>query len=190
MSGYSDPAQAGVGEISIADRAWAALRAHGIPPTPRSFEVFYTLFASTNPTLTDRVRTLEAGGVQLTPGQIETLHQECVERVDIPDAVEAGAEQIADVAQAVVDQIVGNGAALRRYGSLLDQFGGHLNAQSSVKDLLVVITALSTLTAEASARNRALEAKLSTSVAQIAHLREDLNSGASGGDDGRADRPR
>ena len=158
----------------IADRAWDALRASAVPPTPRSFAVFYTLISGTNRALTERVSALEAGGRALTPQYVEDIHRSCIDEADDADTRETDAEEFAETARHLVEQITDNGAALRQYGGALDHWGGHLNARSGVEGLLQAVTALTTETARASERNRALEAQLSSSVERINRLRQDL----------------
>ncbi|KOX59200.1 hypothetical protein ADL19_05700 [Streptomyces purpurogeneiscleroticus] len=161
-------------EQSIAHRAWNALHARAIPPTPRSFEVFYTSFSGTNRALADRVSTLETSGQPLTAQQVEELYRAYIQGTDEAGAVDADAEEIAEAAQNIVAQISDNREALRQYGGALDHWSGNLNAGSGIDGLMRAVAALTAETARASARNRELEAQLSTSVVRISRLRHDL----------------
>jgi len=163
----SDPRSAG-------ERAWQALRQQGISPTPRNFEVLYALFDGRNRFLVERVRHCEASGQPLNAECIETLHQECIDDASDGAAVAAGADDLADVAQGIVEQVARDGDAIRAYGGTLDHWRKHLNASLGTEDLLRAVAVLTAETERASARNRALEAQLSAAVGRVARLREDL----------------
>ncbi|TXN41550.1 GGDEF domain-containing protein [Methylobacterium sp. WL30] len=159
---------------SVGERAWDALRQQGIPPTPRSFEVFYALFDGGNRPLVSHVRECEANGQLLTAGYIDALHRDYIDRGEDSARVAAGADDLADVAQGIVEQVTRDGDAIRAYGGTLDHWRTHLNASSGTEELLRAVTMLTAETEGASARNRVLEAQLSASVGRIARLREDL----------------
>lgn len=166
--GQSDPKSAG-------ERAWEALRQRNIPPTPRNFEVFYALFDGGNRPLVDHVHGREADGHLLTAGYIDALHQEYIDGASDGATIAAGADDLADVARGIVEQIAGNGDAIRAYGGALEHWRAHLNASSGTEDLLRAVAVLTAETERASARNRVLEAQLSAAVGRVARLREDLS---------------
>ncbi|WP_267359353.1 MULTISPECIES: GGDEF domain-containing protein [unclassified Methylobacterium] len=159
---------------SIGERAWNALRQQGIPPIPRNFEVFYALFDGGNRSLIERVRSCEASGQPLTAEYIEALHRECIDGADDGAAVVAGADDLAELAHGIVEQVARGGDAIRAYGGALDLYRTRLNAGTGAEDLLRAVAALTAETERASARNRTLEAQLSAAAGRIAGLREDL----------------
>lgn len=164
----SDPKSAG-------ERALDALRQRNISPTPRSFEVFYALFDGGNRPLVDHIHGHEADGNLLTAGHIDALYREYMDGASDGATIAAGADDLADVAQGIVEQVAGNGDAIRAYGGALDHWRAHLNASSGTEDLLRAVAVLTVETERASARNRALEAQLSAAVGRVARLREDLS---------------
>lgn len=117
---------------------------------------------------------MEAGGHRLTAPQVDELHRAYIHGADEAGAVEADAEEIAEAAQTIVEQVSDNREALRQYGGVLDHWSEHLNPRFGIEGLLKAIAALTAETARASARNRELEAQLSASVARIGRLRHDL----------------
>ncbi len=161
---------------SIGERAWAALQRHGIPATPRSFQVFYTLLDGSNPELEQRFRHLQSNNQALNADQVEALYRACIDGLGENEAaaIAAGADDLADAAQGIVEQVA---RAARRCGSTatpLDHWRGRLSAEAGVEDLLRTVAALTAETEEASARNRALESQLSAEVDRVSRLREDL----------------
>jgi diguanylate cyclase len=161
---------------SIGDRAWDALRRHRIPATPRSFQVFYTLLDGSNAELEQRFRHLQANTPTLTAEHVEMLYRACIDGLSetAAAAIASGADDLADAAQGIVEQVARGGEALRVYGDALDHWRGRLTAQTGVEDLLRAVAALTAETEQASARNRALESQLSAEADRVSRLREDL----------------
>ncbi|WP_267361516.1 MULTISPECIES: GGDEF domain-containing protein [unclassified Methylobacterium] len=159
---------------SIGERAWNALRRQGIPPTPRNFEVLYALFDGGNQALVERIRGCEASGQPLTADYIEAPHRECIDDADDGAAVAAGAEDLAELAHGIVEQVARGSDAIRAYGGALDLWRTRLNAGTGAEDLLRAVAVLTAETERASARNRTLEARLSVAAGRIAGLREDF----------------
>ena len=112
---------------SVGERAWDVLREHRIPPTPCSFTVFYTLLNGGNPRLEQHFRRLEASGGRVTHRDIEALHGAYIDGRDDAAEVAAGANDLAEVAQGIVEQVSRGSDALRAYGGALDHWRDRLD---------------------------------------------------------------
>jgi diguanylate cyclase len=159
---------------SVGERAWAALRQHRILPNPRSFEVLYALFDGSNASLEQHIRQLGANNQQLTDERVQALYHTYIDSRNIASVALAGADDLADAAQSIVEQVASGGEALRVYGRTLDHWRARLSVNAGVEDLLRAVAALTTETEQASARNQALEIQLAAEVSRVERLREDL----------------
>lgn len=90
------------------------------------------------------------------------------------DAVDAGAEGIAEAAQDIVEQVTRNQDALVGYGNVLALWADRMTSPASVDDLVMIMANLSAETGRAAERNRVLERQLSASTVRIAKLRQNL----------------
>jgi len=159
---------------SLADRAWMEMQQRGILPIPGNFELWYIHLSGSNPALSARLSALMHAGVAPTPEQLRALHSDCIASEDDIDAIADGSEQLDLAAQAMVEQVAGNGAALRAYGEALSGVAVRLDQDQTMGGLLQAVTVLTAETARASERNRALEHQLAVSVARITKLRQGL----------------
>ena len=159
----------------LAARAWVEMDAAGVLPTPRHFELWYTHLSGTNPDLSQRLAALLATGTPPPDDALHSLHAWCVAPGPEMDAVADGAEAIQQAAQSLVDQVAGNGDALRSYGDTLAQVAGQIGEVRTVDALVRAVTTLTAETARAGERNRVLEQQLSASVTRIGKLRQSLS---------------
>lgn len=157
-----------------AEISWAALQQYRILPTPRNYELFFAYYSGGNPEVTQRLGPHLRNGTKLTSGLLETIYEDCLARETMPDAVQTGTDALAQAAQAMVDQVSSNGAALAGYGDTLRHWAGRLDERTTIADLLQAVTALTLETGRASERNRTLEQELSTSAVRMAKLRQEL----------------
>ncbi len=150
------------------------MQLHGILPIPGNFELWYTHLSGSNPDLSARLSALVQAGAAPTPEQLRALHSDCLaSELDI-DAIADGSEQLDQAAQAMVEQVAGNRAALHAYGEALSGVAVRLDQDQTMGGLVQAVTVLTAETARASGRNRILEQQLAASVARITKLRQDL----------------
>jgi len=150
------------------------MRRRGIVPIPSNFELWYIHLSGSNPDLSAQLSALVQAGVAPTPEQLSVLHSDRVATEIDVDAIADGSEQLDHAAQAMVEHVAGNQAALHAYGEALSGVAVRLDQDQTVGGLVQAITVLTAETARASERNRTLEHQLATSVARIARLRQDL----------------
>ena len=159
---------------AVANRAWTEMQERGILPTPANFELWYAHATGNNPALSDKLAALLQGGAVPTAEQLQVLHASCTGPEPDVEAFADNAEQLDKAAQTMVEHVASNQEALRAYGDALSGMATKLGQDASVDSLLRAVTVLSSETANASARNRVLEQKLSSSSARIAKLRQNL----------------
>ena len=158
----------------MASRAWLELQQRDILPVPDNFELWYTHLSGRNPALSTRLAALANTGMLPSPEQLQRIYSDCMgSGIDV-DAIVDNSEQLDQAAQAMVEQVVGNRAALRDYGEALSSVACRLDQDQTLGGLLQAVTVLSAETARASERNRTLERQLAASVARITKLRQEL----------------
>ena len=174
---------------ALAASVLADMRDHGILPSPRNYDLWFTYRADMNPALTDRVRLVLDEGQALTPAVLDTLYDECVSSTEMNvDAIGTHSDAIQEAAQTLIDQVASSQAAVATYGDTLSDWAQHLGDQPTLAGLVDAIASIAAETARASERNRLLEQQLSASAGRIAKLRQSLAAGPAGGHNGRPDR--
>lgn len=158
----------------LAARAWLEMDGAGVLPTPNNFALWYTHLGGTHPELSRRLSALVAGDGTPAEADLQALYADCLTPEATPDAVTENAEALQRAAQAVVEQIAGNGRALRDYGDALSHVEVQLGRDRTVEGLLRAVATLTEETARASERNRVLEQQLSASTLRIGKLRQSL----------------
>lgn len=159
----------------LAGRTWGELQQRNILPTPANFELWYTHLGGSNPELSTRLAVLLDNGVPPSTEQLRELHADCMaQEVDV-EAIADGSEQLDKAAQAIVEQVASNQAALRGYSDALSGVTVRLDQDRTMNGLVQAVTVLTAETTRASERNRVLEQQLSASVSRITKLRQTLS---------------
>ena len=172
-----DSAEAGraAATHALAASVLAEMRVHGVLPTPRNYDLWFTYRADMNPALTDRVRLVLDEGQPLTTALLDTLYDECVSSVEMNvDAISTQSDAIQDAAQTLIEQVANNQAAVATYGDTLTDWAQHLGDQPTLAGLVDAIASITAETTRASERNRLLEQQLSASANRISRLRQSL----------------
>jgi diguanylate cyclase len=146
----------------------------GVPPTPCNFGLWYQHVSGTNPELSRQIAASMDQSATITAAALEELYANFLDPQVDEDEVAARAEGIRDAAQAIVDQVAGNGEHLRQYGNTLSQWSSRLGQDQTLDSLLHAVAMLSAETARASERNRDLERQLSASTARITRLKDSM----------------
>ena len=158
----------------VAARAWAEMEQHGVVPTPRNFDLWFTSLDGSNPELGRRLSAILAADEPLTPAMLETLRAECMTpEVDV-EAVAEGTEAIQSAAQDLLEQVAGSGSSLREYGRALSHWAVQLGQDRTVEGLTRAVATLAGETARASERNRTLEGQLAAATMRITRLKDSL----------------
>lgn len=159
---------------NLAARAWKDMQQHDVPPTPRNFELWFTYLSGSNPALSQELSDLLRAGDAPTPQQLRSLYSDYMTPEINVEATADHSEQLDEAARVLVEQVVENQASLRAYGETLSGVTVELNQNRTVDGLLHAVSMLTTETARASERNRALEQQLAASSTRITKLRQNL----------------
>ncbi len=150
------------------------MQQRGISPIPGNFELWYTHLSGCNPALSTRLSALVHDGVAPTPEQLHALHSDCLAPETNIDVIADSSEQLDQAAQAMVDHVAGNRAALRAYSDALSSVAVRLDQDRTMGGLVQAVTVLTAETAQAGERNRILEHQLAASAARVSKLRQNL----------------
>jgi diguanylate cyclase len=166
------------GEVSDihrwAARAWLEMQAAGVPPTPRSFDLWFTHISGARPDLSRQIAAALSKQTAMTEAALAALHASFAEpTVDIDEVVDR-ADEIRQAAQVMVDGVAGHGEALRQYGDTLAHWTAKLGANRTMDNLVQAVATLAAETARAAERNRTLEQQLSAATARVTRLKDSM----------------
>lgn len=161
---------------AIAEDAVARMKASGCPPTPRAYEVFYTIARGELPALADAVQA-----VIDTKGQVEEADIDAVYEAHVaPRSFAAHAERtsrgvLAEIEHVMemIDLALGSSA---RYGESLVSLSRDLSGTVDRNRIRDIVGALVLATREAAATNKTLDARLKETRTEISTLRETLEA--------------
>ncbi len=159
---------------AAADRAWEALRHHGIIPLPPHFELWFAYYRGDSPELTRRLSEMIASNVAFTPDTLDELYHRCIAAEDVTAEVLSGAKAVQEIAATIVAQLGDNQAGVNDYSEALALWAAHLQQQPSVQTLLQAIDGLAEQTTRAHARNAVLEQQIASSVTRVSELQQRL----------------
>ncbi|MCK2055317.1 GGDEF domain-containing protein [Methylobacterium sp. 37f] len=153
---------------------WRTLKDHAILPTPANFELLYTHFSGANRALSERLISYFGQGRIFSSDETDALYDEFIRQDADLEPLDKRTNQIAQVAQGILQQVSDNQNALKGYGDVLKHSVARMAAPTSVESLLTIVAALRDETAQAALRNSALEHELSASTDRINKLQQNL----------------
>lgn len=157
-----------------AARAWLEMESAGVLPVPANFELWYQHVGGSNPELSRRIAAILQKTSTISAADLEELRAKFLPVQIEADDVADRADAIHQAAQAVVDQVAGNGEQLRQDGATLTTWSVKLAQDQTIDTLTQAVATLSAETARASERNRELERQLSASTARIGRLKDSM----------------
>jgi diguanylate cyclase len=152
----------------VASRALGAMQAHGVPPTPVNFTVWYCYCSGRHPDLTRTIDLLLANDEPFTAARNEELFEGFFGGEGQPETIRGVTQQVEGVAKRILTDLQDTGGDVAAYGEKLAAFGDDVRAGV---DLAPLIKSMQRETAAAQARTRALEAQLGEATAEIQDLR-------------------
>jgi diguanylate cyclase len=157
---------------AAAEATHKALRDHGVPPTPRNFEVWFAYCSEDKHKLRQRIDRLIQAGEPFTPGVMDSLHQDFFA---YPSGTSADdSRELRNIATQLADRITADHGVISDYGAVLGEWGPLLDAASTRQDVQRVTATLKTATSVASGKIQALEQLFAASVVRIGELHEKL----------------
>jgi diguanylate cyclase len=146
----------------------------GVLPIPSNFDLWYQHVSGDNPDLSRHIAASLDKSATMSAAALEELRALFLPSPGEADEVAEGAEAIQQAAQAVIDQVAGNGDHLKQYGNTLTSWSVRLNQDQTLETLARAVATLSAETARASERNRELQNQLTASTARIARLKDSM----------------
>lgn len=160
----------------VAEEAFARLKACGAPPTPRAFEIWFTIISGRHPALAEALTALLDSKGSLSSHDFDALYDAHI----APRSFASHAERTSNGVIAEIDQVMemidlalGSSA---RYGESLIELSADLSGPIDRNQVRDIVGALVLATREAAATNRTLEARLNETRSEITSLRENLEA--------------
>jgi diguanylate cyclase len=158
-----------------AQQAMSLMQAHGIPPHPQNFEIWFNYVSGRNPDLQKTIDDLIDSGDGFTGQHTDELYAQFF-------SIMAEGIQVSEAATLLDDQLQRLMVALneadgntQNFGTALAEFTGALQSGGE-GDLRVALAQVANATAEMRSRNSTLENQLEDSVGEIRQLRDDLDT--------------
>jgi diguanylate cyclase len=159
---------------SIADVAWDGMRAHGIAPTPRHYEIWYAHCGAENPALSDRLDGLLKQEAPITPGLLDELYREFFAfGIDVT-VVRDSAGELQQIGTEMADRVNADRTVVESLGNALSAWNLATHAPPTSRDLARSSATLNSATALTSERLGALEQLFAASVLRISELKQKL----------------
>ncbi len=162
--------------LSIAEDAFTRMKASGCAPTPRAFEVWFTVARGDVPALGDAVQSLIAAKGEVQETDIDALFEAHI----APRSFAAHAERtsrgvLAEIEHVMemIDLALGSSA---KYGESLVSLSRDLSGTVDRNRIRDIVGALVLATREAAATNKTLDARLKETRNEISTLRETLEA--------------
>lgn len=168
-----DPAEA----QRIAARALTLMAEHEVPPTPENYSIWYTYVAGSNPALSRSLDILISNKTPFTPERNAEIYQEFFDSQAYAQAVEDTTAQLEDALGRVQALIGKAGRDTSAYGRRMSSLSGALNEETqTLEQIRETVGAMVQETRAILAKNQRLEQRLRESTAEMASLRQDLET--------------
>ena len=159
----------------FAGKAMAAMAAHGVPPSPQNFTVWYNYACGALPDLVKAIDVILSNRRELTAAVNEQIYARFFGFDREGAAVRETSAKVEEAIAKVQEFLAEASGNSERYGSRLEAFSGQLNPPpASLAELRVTIAGMVQHTRQITSENRALEARLNSSSETIRELRENL----------------
>jgi diguanylate cyclase len=158
----------------IADAAWDFMRANGIAPTPRHYEIWYAYSGAEKPALSNRLDGLLRDNAALTPGLLDELYREFFATgIDIT-AIRDSAGELQQITTEMSDRVTADRTVVESLGNALSAWNLATRTRPTGEDLARASATLNSATALTGERLGALEQLFAASVLRISDLKQKL----------------
>lgn len=162
--------------LALAETARSCLRASGLPPTPRNYELWYTYALNSNRALNRDIDALVAAGSAPAESDLETLYEThfgAGRMLGRMQAIGSGLSgRLGDVV-GIISAALGSTSA---YGDSLDLAARKLAASDDRAAVLAAVKALAAATLEMREQGLSLKARLEGATREIAELQQGLQA--------------
>ena len=155
-----------------AEQAWAALRRHGITPSPRNFAILFAHATGNPASVRHAVETMVKTAQAFTPEVLDRLHTTLrdAQGLSFSGDEPAGAEPagaIREIAATLIAQVSSNQEGVEAYGKSLAHWTARLRCGPTLPDVQRAISELVVETTQAHARNAMLEQQIASSIVRV-----------------------
>ena len=172
MEHVDGPAQA----KEYADTALGLMRQHGIPTTPRNFEIWYTYASGRDPDLVETIDLILSNNQPFTKDQNEAIAADYLGPTGVSAKVQETSHKIEESVNAVLGFLSEADDGVAEYGESLET---NLGAMAGAENFDSLRRAVETLVADTkgmAAQNTQLRNRLEESSSEIQSLREHLET--------------
>ena len=159
----------------IADEALASMHAHGVPATPRNYELWFAFIGGDKPALTEKLGAMLASPQAMTPGMLDQLYREFLSTHQDIGAVRDGAGELQQIASELADRVAADRTCVMVLGDALHDFSAGARPDPLSPAIASSVGMLYGASAEAGERLGALQRLLAASIEHIADLKGRLS---------------
>jgi len=159
-----------------AKQALKLMAAHGIPPTPKNYTIWYAYVTGSHHELNRVLDTLVDEEEAFTESRSDEIFSQFFGRLEEVEAIEKTGQRI-EVALGELTKLVGvadDGAT--KYGETLENFAGELSKESPLEDLRLLVNSVMQETREMHEHNKLFASQLKQSSREIITLKKSLDT--------------
>ncbi len=160
--------------FTVGQRAMAAMREHGVAPTPENYLVWFTHFSGENPALSRLIRLLEENGDSFDSERCHELYQRFFVRDDAARVVHEASTRVEELLSTLLEQLSTQGQESEAASKRIDALGDLLGKSGRGDVLAKIANALRSETRRMADNARELGKELRTNSQQVAILRASL----------------
>jgi len=158
----------------VADAAWECIRIHGVPATPRNYEIWFAYCGAEKPQLNHRLDREIGAGEAITPGLLEQLYRTFFAAPVDVTVIRDGSDTLQQLAAEMADRVSADRGMVTTLGRALGSWSTSASSAGDTEALRQAAATLSSASAQAGERLRALEDLFTASVSQINDLKGKL----------------
>ncbi len=163
--------------FGLAKRANDLMRDFAQSASPRSYAIWYTYVAGTNPHLNDAIKRLTGQNGKLCDSDVDELYEAHINGRRLSDQAERMNTSLLSEVEVIMEMIDLSLGATAQYGQSLQAFSKDLTVPTlTANRLRDLVSALISNTRDVAANNRTLEARMRESLTEIESLRETLEA--------------
>lgn len=160
--------------LETATRALARMKKDGIPPSPKYFELWYVYYASSLPSLKDKINMIVAERGSLSASDCAALHEEFLDDGRNNDLYQKAGDHIQNTIEDVSGLMSGMKTATHNYSNTLEGVSARLEKVSTKEEVASVLQDVVNDTNKMMEQNKTLEDHLERSSKIMIELKREL----------------
>jgi diguanylate cyclase len=162
--------------MAFAEIAFGQIKALRQPASPRHFEIWYTYATGYNPSLNQMINEILARSGTLSEADVDNIYETCISPNRFTDRIDHVGSQVMSEIEQVMAAIGAAAGTASHYTENLANVSQMLGTTKDGASLRAIVEGLVQTTKEVEQNNKALEASLSASKAEISELQENLEA--------------